>query len=260
MIITTMIMATRTRMRMAAIITTMTDAAIAITPPVGLYRLMAWLSPAYPVGGFTYSHGLESAVETGGVTTPATTTAYLATVLRRGGGWTDAVLFAACYRAAQEAVVSGNDEAVHAVADLAAAFRGTEETALESTQQGAAFVRTTRMAWPSARFEAFAEARKGRLVVYPVAVALACAETVALELALPAYLHALVANLVSAAVRLIPLGQTDGQRVLASLESVVAQVATLAQAADPAMLGSAAPLIDLHSIHHETQYTRLFRS
>ncbi len=261
MMIMTMIMGMTTGTTTTMIDATAAEAAEA--EPVGaraLYRLMAWLSPAYPVGAFTYSHGLENAVDTGRVTNPDSTAGFITTVLRRGGGWTDAVLFVGCYRAAQ----AGDDANLHQLADLAAAFRGSEEMALESTQQGGSFMRTTRMAWPDSRpdsrLEAFAKARTGRITVYPVAVAVACAGIIPLQAALPAYLHAFVANLVSAAVRLIPLGQTDGQLVLARLEALVGEMAEKALRADVAMLGSAAPMIDLHSIHHETQYTRLFRS
>lgn len=220
-----------------------------------LHRLLAWTSPSYPTGAFSYSHGLEQAVEDGAVRDLATLAEYVDTVLRHGGGWIDAVLFAQAWRAADDA------EALDVVAELGAAFRGTAETALESRQQGAAFLAVTRRAWPHAALEAFAERNAGRPLAHAVVMALACAaHGIALAPALQAYLHAFAANLVSAGVRLVPLGQTDGQIATARLAAVVAEVAAAAPRCDIEDLGSAAPWLDLCSIRHETQYTRLFRS
>ncbi|WP_445681714.1 urease accessory protein UreF [Radicibacter daui] len=224
------------------------------TDAAALYRLMAWLSPSYPVGAFSYSHGLEAAIDAGEVRSAGDVARWIATVLEVGGGWTDAVLFCAAWRAVEDP--AGLEE----VAELAAAFRATSETALETSQQGAAFVKVTGDAWPDERLAAFVAARAGEPVAYPVAVAVAMAGRMPLEAALHAYLHAFAANLVSAAVRTVPLGQTDGQRAIALLEPAVARAASRALTADPSRLGTAAPLAELHSIHHETQYTRLFRS
>src|SRR6185503_9717169 len=108
------------------------------------------------------------------------------------------------------------------LADEAAAWRASSELALESRQQGAAFLTATRKAWPHAGLDAFAAARKGRPVPHAVAVALACAlHDVPLAPALQAFLHGFAANIVSAGVRLVPLGQTDGQIALARLAPVV---------------------------------------
>ena len=221
-----------------------------------LYRLMAWLSPAYPLGAFSYSHGLEYAVEAGRVTTADELTGWVATVLDLGAGGIDAALFAAAWRAAE----AGDDAALDAVADLATAWRGSAETALESSAQGAAFLSITRATWPHPALNRFADRHQGQGPL-AVAVGAACAwHGVPLSPALAAYLQAVAANLVSAGVRLIPLGQTDGQRAVAALEPVVARAAAAALAADLDEIGSAAPLLDWGSMKHETQYTRLFRS
>lgn len=220
-----------------------------------LYQLLAWTSPSYPTGAFSYSHGLEWAVEIGEVRDVATLVDYIGTVLNHGGGWIDAVLFAQAWRAADDA------HALDEIAELAAAMRGTAETALESRQQGQAFLQVTRRAWPHAWLDAFAERQRGRHLSHAVVMALACAaHGVALAPALHAYLHAFAANLVSAGVRLVPLGQTDGQITTAQLGAIVADVAARAAECELDDLGSAAPLLDLYSMHHETQYTRLFRS
>ena len=222
--------------------------------PSALYRLMAWLSPAFPVGAFSYSSGIEWAVEAGDIKDADTLKAWLGVMLAEGGGYCDAVLFAHAHRAA------GDDKALRAVAELAAAFAPSKERHLETTAQGNAFVEATRAAWPCAALDRLKAVWDGP-VAYPVAVAVAAnGHGIALEPALAGYLQAVVANWVSAGVRLIPLGQTDGQRVLAALEPIVAATAQRALAAALDDIGSSAFRADLAIARHETQYTRLFRS
>jgi urease accessory protein len=221
-----------------------------------LYRLLAWLSPAYPIGAYTYSHGLETAVEDGLVRNHAGLVDYIATVLRAGAGHIDGALLASAWRAAD----AGDDTALDDLAILAAAWRGTAETALETMQQGTAFTSVTLSAWPEPRLAAFA-ARHPRRIAHPVAFGAAAGwHGVPLRPALAGWLAAFAANLVSAGVRLVPLGQTDGQIATATLHPVVEAAADTAMAADLDRTGGAAPLLDLLSMRHETQYTRLFRS
>jgi urease accessory protein len=218
-----------------------------------LYRLLSWMSPAYPIGGFSYSHGLEWAVEAGLLTTAEDLRVWVATILGQGSGQVDAALFAAAYRAER-------DPELDEVAELGAALRGTRELALESAQQGAAFLTITRAAWPHPRLDAFAERHAGEAPL-PVAVGLAAAaHGVPLEPALTAYLHAFGSGLVSAGIRLVPLGQTDGQRVIAALEPVIVDAARRALTTPLDRIGAATPVVDLSSMQHETQHTRLFRS
>jgi urease accessory protein len=224
--------------------------------PAALYRLMAWLSPAFPVGAFSYSSGIEWAVETGDITDAATLQSWLSVMLSEGGGYCDAVLFAQAHRAS----LDEDDKILHEVAELAAAFAPSKERHLETTAQGNAFVEAARAAWGCPALDRLKTLWDGP-VAYPVAVAVTAAgHGIALEPALAAYLQALAANWVSAGVRLIPLGQTQGLRVLAALEPAVA--ATAARALDATLddIGSAAFRADLASVLHETQYTRLFRS
>jgi urease accessory protein len=221
-----------------------------------LYRLMAWLSPAYPVGAFSYSGGIEWAVESGDITDAETLKRWLAVVIGGGGGFCDAVFFVHAHRA----IATGADKALRDVAELAAAFAPSKERHLETTAQGRAFIEATRGAWPCAALDRLAAVWDGP-VAYPVAVGVAAAgHGVTVEPALAAYLHAVVANLISAGVRLIPLGQTDGQRLLAAFEPVVAATAARALNVPLDQVGGAAFRADLASMHHETQYTRLFRS
>lgn len=221
-----------------------------------LYRLMAWLSPAYPVGAFSYSGGIEWAVEAGDVTDADTLARWIATILRDGSGFCDAVLLAHAHRAA----AGGNDEALAAVAELAAAWAPSRERDLETTAQGRAFIETTRAAWPCAALVRLSAAWDGP-VAYPVAVGVACAgHAIAVEPGLAAFLQAIAANLISAGVRLVPLGQTDGQRVLAAIEPEIAACAERALACPLEEAGSATFRAEIASMRHETQYTRLFRS
>jgi urease accessory protein len=221
-----------------------------------LYRLMTWLSPAYPLGAFSYSHGLDYAVEAGLVRDGAALEAWVATVIAAGAGHSDGALLAAAWRAASAGDEAGLDD----IAALAGAWRGSAETALESLAQGAAFLATTRLAWPHPALDRLALRQRGETAL-PVAVAVAAAaQDIALPAALTAYLHALAGALVSAGLRLVPLGQTDGQRIIAALEPVIAAAVEAAQATPLDQIGTAAPLVEWCSMRHETQYTRLFRS
>ena len=248
-----------------------------------LYRLLTWSSPGYPTGAFSYSHGLEWAVETGSVTNLQGLLDYVTGVLERGGGWVDAVLFAHAWHATPtpsesasasvaepNALASPNARAeiealseLDAIAQLASAFRSSSETALESRQQGNAFLDVTRKAWPHPTLDAFAtrQAATGTPVAHCIAVAVACAShEISLTPALYAYIHAVAANLVSAGARLIPLGQTQAQIAIARLSPLITNIVQRALATSLDDLGTAAPAIELCSLHHETQYTRLFRS
>ncbi|WP_341703540.1 urease accessory protein UreF [Ferrovibrio sp.] len=244
----------------ATIITMITGTITAMTTTTSisagdLYRLMAWFSPGYPIGAFSYSHGIEYAVETGVVKTAADLSQWIGHVLRHGAGWVDAVLLKEAYAAADDPAALAD------LADLAAAWRGSQEMALEANQQGGSFLSVTRATWGHPALDDFAQSRGDEPVPLCIAVGLAAAaHRLDLPAVLAAYLHAFAANLVSAAVRLIPLGQTDGQRALAALLPVVDSVLPCALACPLEDCGTAAPMVDLCSMRHETQYTRLFRS
>ena len=238
------------------ITTAMAAAPTTTTEGAALGRLLAWLSPAYPIGAFSYSHGLEAAVEEGAVANRDDLVRYVGAALRDGAGRVDGALLAAAHRA----MFAGDEAALDAAAELGAAWRGTAETALEAEAQGTAFLAVTLAAWPNARLAAFC-GRHPRRIVHAVAFgAAAAAQGVPLHDAAFGYLAAFAANLVSAGVRLVPLGQTDGQVATAALLPVVAAATEEALAADLDRLGTASPALDLFSIRHETQYTRLFRS
>jgi urease accessory protein len=221
----------------------------------GLYRLLAWLSPGFPIGAFSYSHGLEAAVASGAVGDRASLQAWIAAIVTYGGGRLDADILRDAHRAAE----AGDLAALVEANRRGLAYRATAELALESAAQGAAFLTTCLAAWPDPFLGRWAAAREE--ACHPAAVGAATARAgIPLRDALAAYLQAMAANLVSAGLRLGVVGQTDGQRIVAALEPVVIDAAAAAITRDPADFGNAAFAVDLASMAHETQYTRLFRS
>jgi urease accessory protein len=226
------------------------------TEAAALYRLMTWLSPAFPVGAFSYSSGIEWAVEAGDIVDAASLREWLAAMLADGPGFCDGVFLAQAHRAA----VSGSHAGLRDIAELASAFAPSRERHLETSAQGRAFIDIARSAWSCDGLDALISSCDGS-IVYPVAVGIvSAAHRIALAPTIHAFFHALTSNWISASARLVPLGQTDSQRVLAALEPVAAATAVRALAASLDGLGSATFRADLASMRHETQYTRLFRS
>jgi urease accessory protein len=259
----------------------------------GIYRLFAWLSPSFPTGAFSYSHGLEAEVEAGRVRDRETLQAWIATMVLHGGGRIDADLLRDAYR--------GED-----VGDRGLAYRATAELALESSAQGEAFAGTVRAAWaddphppipgcagvgtlsrnagegkvgartsrplPLARIageggsrsetgEGAEQSEANVGLCHAVAVGEAVATIGAtLDNALTLYLQSFVGNLMSAGLRLGIVGQTDGQRILAALEPVIAEAVAACLSRGKEDFGAATFAADIASMTHETQYSRLFRS
>ncbi|HXA22808.1 MAG TPA: urease accessory protein UreF [Acetobacteraceae bacterium] len=211
-----------------------------------LLRLLAWLSPAFPTGAYAYSHGLEWAVECGDITDGDTLQAWLSDVLAHGSGRNDAILLRNAHRA------NTDTAALDRIAELAAAIAPSRERRAETLDQGSAFLAAA-APWHPPDLPV--------RVAYPVAVgAMAGRHGVAEDMTTTAYLQAFATNLISAAVRLVPLGQSAGLRVLATLEPVILQVAEASRTAILDDLGGCAFRSDLAAMLHETQYTRLFRS
>ena len=208
-----------------------------------LLTLCQWLSPAYPVGGFAWSHGLEQAVCDGAVRDAASLADWLELMLTSGAGRTDAILLIAAEGA--------EGAALEEIAELAAALAPSRERLAETMGQGAAFAAVTRAVWGYDLPD----------MAYPVVVGRAAglaglpAETVA-----QVYLQAMVSNLVQAAQRLMPLGQTAAQGVLAGLSPVCARVAQMAEAAGLDGIGGAAFAMDIAAMRHERMEPRMFRS
>jgi urease accessory protein len=242
---TTTIITMGTVTRMAShMVTNMTETPLAILP------LSVWLSPAFPVGAFAYSHGLEWAVESGAVHSADTLRDWAHDLLAHGSARNDAVLLAEAWRAGRD------PERLQEVHELALALAPSRERLLETKQQGAAFVTAIRAAWPCDTLALF-----DGDVAYPVALgATAAGHNLPLLATIEHFLLAFAANLISAAVRLGPIGQTDGQRITAALLPVIRETAHFAHHSTLDDLGSATIASDLASMQHETQYSRLFRS
>jgi urease accessory protein len=232
------------------------SAALSADEGAALYRLMTWLSPAFPVGAFSYSSGIEWAVEAGDIVDAASLKDWLSAMLSDGAGFCDGVFLAHVHRAAS----SRDDAKLRDIAELASAFVPSRERQLETTTQGKAFIEIARNAWAHDGLEWLIAACDSP-IVYPVAVGLvSAAHGIPLSATMHGFFHAVVSNWISAGARLVPLGQTDSQRVLAALEPVVVTTGHRAMIASLDDLGGATFRSDIASMRHETQYTRLFRS
>lgn len=219
-------------------------------------ELLIWLSPAFPVGAFAFSHGLERLAEASAVRDRHTLGDWLDDLSSRGSLRNDLILLARAWRAARVADHAGLDD----VAELAAAMCPTPERQLETLTQGGGFAAAILAAWDCASVRGLQERHRAR-IAYPVAVGAATADRgVALEATLQAFAVAFATNIVSAAIRLGVIGQFDGQRVLAAALPALRRAATLAATSTLADLGGAMFASDIASLEHETQYTRLFRS
>ena len=226
---------------------------------LALLRQQSWLSPAFPTGSYSYSHGIEWAVEAGHIHDRKSLVDWLEADLCYGSGRNEAIFLIGAWRSARE----DDTGKLLEIAELAAAFRSTSEFALETSQQAASCLATLRRVWPDPLLESLSEflseLRIAPVLSYVLGVR-AATQDIPATLALPAFLQSYLANLITAGVRLIPLGQTDGQLAIAELEEAVLAVASQAEQATIHDLGSAMFMVDLASAFHETQYTRLFRS
>lgn len=249
---TIMIMTTVTIIMITTITTTTMVTAITMTEQLStgaLLRLMAWLSPSFPVGGFSYSHGLERAVHGGLITDRKDLAGWLETLVEVGSGWNDAVLFAESWRRGRD----GGD--LDEVAALAEALAGSRERHMETMLQGAAFLQAA-SAWSSQALQ-----RLPADCPYCVAVgAVAGSGGIDLSQALSAFLQAFFSNLLQAAIRLGVVGQVDAVALLAGFEPLALATASRAAASSLDDLGGAAFMSDIAAMGHETQYSRLFRS
>ncbi|WP_300035460.1 urease accessory UreF family protein [uncultured Roseobacter sp.] len=205
-----------------------------------LLTLMQWLSPGFPVGAFAYSHGLEDIITSGRISDADTLQIWMQDLVSQGSGRSDISLLARAWRG----------EAMDELTATAVALAGCSGRVTETGEQGAAFCRTVDAVWDTGI----------GVQAYPVAVGCAAARHgLPLELTAQAYLHAFAANLISAAVRLVPLGQTEGQQVLATLAPLICSVAQEATA-DGAPLFSNCIAADIAAMRHETLYSKVFRT
>ncbi|NHN88065.1 urease accessory protein UreF [Acetobacter conturbans] len=217
---------------------------------IRLTRLLSWLSPAFPTGGFAYSHGLEWAIECGDVTSVATLVDWIGDLLSHGSLHTDLILLRAAWRAE-------TPDAMRSVAQEACALASSRERFEETVKQGEAFLRAVKV-WDCLPASVTTlDIRWPLPVMYGVSLKAAGFDE---DMAALGCAHVAVSALVSAAVRLIPLGQTDGLRTLAALEAQMADVVTITKSLSLEDAGGLCFRSDLAAMHHETQETRLFRT
>lgn len=206
-----------------------------------LLSLVQWLSPAFPTGAFAYSHGLERAVECGTVHDTGSLQHWLRGVLEFGAGWQDAVLLA-------QALAPGAD---HAALDrIARALQPCAERLAETLEQGAAFART---------ISAITDTPQPPRCL-PVALGQAASGLLAPTQTIALFLQSFASNLVTIGVRHVPLGQTEGQALLARLAPGLTVLAERASGAGLEDLASAALGADLAALQHETMTVRIFRT
>jgi urease accessory protein len=221
-----------------------------------LARLMVWLSPSFPVGGFSYSHGLESAAADGLVRDRDGLEEWLRVVTTEGSLRNDMILLANAWHG----LIDSNSERLIAAAELSTALHPGATRQLEATQQGGSFLAAVRASAPHTLIDAFDRLWSGA-TGYPVAIGVAAAaHGIGLEATLVAYGTGMISNLTSAAIRLSLIGQTDAQRIIAALADDIAAVARASQNATLDDLGGAQFMVDLAALRHETLYSRLFRS
>jgi urease accessory protein len=243
---TAITMRTTTHMTMVGTITTTTDRPAFLPLP-----LMAWLSPSFPIGGFAYSHGLEAAVESGDIHDAASCATWLADLVDAGSIRSDCVLLSLAYRAEDKGQLN----------ELALALAPSSERRLETASQGTAFAVAVAAAWPALAIDDFLRQAGIDETALPVAVGVAAAaHELPLAATLGAFALSSVSNLVSAVLRLGPIGQTEAQRIIATLCPALDRLAAWAVTSTRADLGSVGWRADIASMRHETQYSRLFRS
>lgn len=205
-----------------------------------LLLLLNWMSPAFPIGAYAYSHGLEWAIESGQVQTQADVESWIRDLVMCGSGWNDAVLFVQEFK---------NQN----VNDLALALCTSRERHLETTQLGAAFM-------IAANVFSLTDKHEGA-VAYPIAAARGCnAMGLDVNHALLAFLQGFSNALISVAVRLVPIGQTAGLEIMRNLVPVIAKTANRAALSTLDDLGSCTMLSDIAAMKHETQHSRIFRT
>jgi urease accessory protein len=220
-------------------------------PHVTLTRLLQLASPALPVGAYSYSQGLEAAIEAKIVRDEATTLEWIEDLLDLAMGRMEAPLFLRLHAA-------WNDGDAAAAPGWNALFLASRETAqlrAETVQMGYSLMRLFTELGHEHPFDAWGE------ISMPAAYtwwATRCG--IDSGHALVAYLWSWAENQVMAAMKAVPLGQSAGQRVLFALGPRIARIAESARIVDDASLGSFAPALAILSSQHETQYSRLFRS
>jgi urease accessory protein len=217
--------------------------------------LSTWMSPAFPIGQFAYSHGLETVIVSGAIRDEASLAGWVGGLIEHGSGWCDAVFLAEAWQATSE----GDFGRLAEASALALAFAPSAERLLETRSLGAAFLNAVSAGWPHTKVDGFASIDPAP--AYPIALGVAAAaHELPSDLVMASFLNSFAANLISVAVRLVPLGQTSGLQVLGQLQSLILETAERAAKSTLDDLGSAAIQSDIVAMRHETLQSRIFRS
>lgn len=233
-----------TRMITPMVMTRITDGDTAMTTDAAALVLQHWLSPSFPVGGFAYSQGIEAAVDSGVLNSGEDLGDWLRDLLRHGSLRSDAICLSLAHRAVDQGTITAQDQ-------TARAFATGRERLEELSDPGAAFCLAIKQIWQHDLAD----------LTYPVALGYAARlQNLPLALSLEMFLHGQVANLIAAGQRLLPIGQIEGQRLLAGLSAQIAETARNAEDAQRDDLSSASFAADILSMRHETQYSRIFRT
>ena len=221
-----------------------TDVRTAMPTDQSILTLSQWISPSYPVGSFTYSHGLEALVNLRWLGNAENLYEWLSNILQSGAARTDALFLAAAYNCS-------SDEALIEMNMKARALASSQERLLEMDELGKAFKSITEAVWPIEIDD----------LVYPIALGFcANAEGIQLNLTTCLYLQAYISNLVSAAQRLMPLGQTEAQKIIKTLSSICLQVADETRDGNLDNIYSSVFISDIAAMKHETQVSRIFKT
>ena len=222
--------------------------------------LTAMFSPAFPIGSFTYSHGMEAAINTGDIHDFESSRDWIETCLVGGSGRNDSILMANSHKALPtdfknvELEKVETNTKVKKINELAFALSAGAERAQESRELGANFTRIIKEVY-NVDMELFLP------VTYPVSLGIATQRLgCELSLSLTFFLQSFVTNLISVAVRTVPLGQSDGQIMLAQLMPAITAVAQDATTAPLDEIGGYALLADHAAILHETLEPRIYRT
>lgn len=212
-----------------------------MTNTAALLRLMSWLSPVFPTGGFAYSAGLEQATTGGLVTNQESLQNWIEASITHGPLWNDAIIFCAAHR--------GED-----VTDLCLALCSASERRKEMLDQGAGFFDAAAHWFEDGQLQP-------RQTPLPILVAKASSlQNIDAQAAIAAYLHTFASNQLQCAIRLSIIGQNDAAKSLAVLEKTIEVVAKAAAQSNIGDLGTFTFMADIAAMNHETLQPRLFLS
>lgn len=231
-----------------------------------IYRLLTWFSPSYPIGSFHFSHGIEYAVEWNLIKDAKSLEEWISGIIQFGSGRMDLMMFKLSYDLFTAPNVRADPNRIkklNRLITISNALKLSPELWQESTKQGDAALKALLKSHPSdnLHFLNLQLKKTDKYPVVPIVFGAACADhRIPLKWALTAYLHSFIFNLITAGVKLIPLGQTAGQNIAASLESVIHKCVNASAKSKINDISGASPMVEWTSVKHENQYTRLFQS